>query len=893
MKRTSVRIYAIVAAYVVCAVSWIVVSDRMLAGIDDGDLFLTLAMLKGVLFVLLSAALFLFVLRHLEEAGPATQLGRSGLWSRLAVLLAICATVGLVATVVYRAEKRRAVDDMVGDMQTSANFAAGSLRAWLDGRYATIRIPAGLPPVVDAAVEDGAATSTACTRARAWVDALDLAEEIGGLDIVGRSGRVVCSIGDPVLVEHPDHRVDVAGLTGGPTIETLRHRDGSIRFLLTVPIRPPHAGDVVLGAAVVELPIRGEPFTLLSGTEIAPGSAIAPYALRLIEGRGADELVIFDGGDGSPPVDCRRTRCVGRAASDHRLIATTVVPGTGWRVEATVATGTVVEVFDRMATAAAGSIVLAFGASLLVAFAVWQQQAVAAALLELAQRRRAQEAETLYKATFDGVGMGIVHVSCEGTGIHSNPAFAAILGRGTEELAPFRVEEMFPEEERAEVLAELDRLIRGEVPSLSGQRRLVRGDGRLVDVSVVATLAHTRDSTFVVATVEDITRRVEAERQLKRMETSRRLESLGRMTGGIAHDFNNLLTVISGNLQLLEMSPQSPSAGRWISEALRATETGAKLNNRLTSFARERRLTAVVTDLGERIAALGELIHRTIGPSVALTIEVGVVPSIALVDPTEIDNAVLNLVFNARDAMPSGGSLTIRVDNVVISEAIGVAEAETGDFVRISVTDTGQGMTPEVQARAFEPFFTTKESGRGTGLGLSTLHGFVRQSGGFVGLESTVGVGTTIRVFLPRVIGRLPPERPHFDEPPRGHGERILVVEDDPDVRRVTGERLAALGYVIGEAQDVRAGLTRLGSGEHWDLVFSDVMMPGGLSGVDLVRRLAETMPDQRVLLTSGHADDFDRPDDPRGPGAPVLRKPYSSLQLATAIRTALDRGPG
>ncbi len=323
---------------------------------------------------------------------------------------------------------------------------------------------------------------------------------------------------------------------------------------------------------------------------------------------------------------------------------------------------------------------------------------------------------------------------------------------------------------------------------------------------------------------------------------SQRMEALGSLTGGIAHDFNNLLTVITGNHQLLEMELTDETLRSYLAEAERAAGMGARLNQRLMSFARQRRLTPVPVDLNGIIIGVREMLRRSLGEHIAVATELSAGLWQVKADPTEVENALLNLAINARDAMPEGGSLVIATGNV----STGAAKdgLDPGEYVSFSVTDTGMGMTPEVKARVFEPFFTTKERGKGTGLGLATVYGFVKQSGGHVTLQSEPGHGTAIEIFLPR-HGLTQALAPAADGEtiPRGAGETILLVEDNPDVRRVTAIHLKNLGYRAVQAASGAEALAIVDAGEPVDLVFSDIVMPGGMSGYDLARRLRQEQP--------------------------------------------------
>ena len=374
---------------------------------------------------------------------------------------------------------------------------------------------------------------------------------------------------------------------------------------------------------------------------------------------------------------------------------------------------------------------------------------------------------------------------------------------------------------------------------------------------------------------------------------SQRMEALGQLTGGIAHDSNNLLTVILGNLEMIEDELHGHPAMKYLKEAEEAAHMGARLNQRLLTFARRRKLESKVINLNDHVLTLSELLRRTIGEGVDLTTNLAHDLWPARVDPSEIENAILNLAINARDAMPEGGSLRVETQNCVISNESarqGNGPA-AGDYVKLSVSDSGSGMPPAVLARVFEPFFTTKEQGKGTGLGLSMLYGFVKQSNGHVAISSEPGRGTTVDVFLPREADAKPSRNAVHDNGGviPGRGEAILVVEDNAQVRALTAARLRRLGYGVTEAENGPRALATLESGVMPDLVFSDVVMPGGMSGFDVARAIWQHHPNQKILLTSGFAENLAPADDPLFADSTILRKPYSLAELARAIALALD----
>jgi PAS domain S-box-containing protein len=516
--------------------------------------------------------------------------------------------------------------------------------------------------------------------------------------------------------------------------------------------------------------------------------------------------------------------------------------------------------------------------------------AVSIMLEDIGPRRRAErelaERAAEQRQTLDAAGLGVWWIEVDSGRIHADPRSAALFGGG--EIASVEaVARLFqPQSLPVWFGAERRSAILDDEPVVA---EATYRNGTSAWLSMTARRRQTDDGVAEIwGTVRDISREVLAEQAMKQIEASRRVEALGRMTGGIAHDFNNLLTVISGNLQLLALLPQEAAGRRYLAEALRATESGAALNRRLTTFARQRRLATTVVDLNAQITATIDLLRRAVGADVRIDIDLAVDLWPVSIDPSEFESGLLNLVFNARDAMPDGGRISITTRNTADLKPPPDTGAASGRWVLVSVSDTGTGMHPEVAARAFEPFFTTKEIGRGTGLGLATLHGFVRQSGGFVTLRSRVGRGTTVNIHLPptdvpAVVAGDPPK-----ELPCGDGQRILVVEDDPNVARLVHERLEILGYRVSSAVDAEQAIALVESGEAFDLVLTDVVMPGQMSGLDLARRLRSDCPRLPVVLTTGYADSMVRGGMSSNEDFAIILKPYSQIELATTIAEAL-----
>jgi CheY-like chemotaxis protein len=371
------------------------------------------------------------------------------------------------------------------------------------------------------------------------------------------------------------------------------------------------------------------------------------------------------------------------------------------------------------------------------------------------------------------------------------------------------------------------------------------------------------------------------------------MEAIGNLTGGMAHDFNNLLGVVIGNLDLLRSQlPANGEPVELVDESLEAALRGAQLTNRLLAFARLQPLAPRRVAINDLLSGIVKLIKRVLGEHIEIAMNLADSVWPAVVDPMQLEAAVTNLATNARDAMPNGGTLTFATDNGHLDEDYaalhpGVAE---GDYAVIAVSDTGSGMMPDVIAKIFDPFFTTKELGKGTGLGLSMVFGFMKQSGGHVSVYSEPGLGTTFRLYLPRSLDEVDEaQRPDVAEPTQTGGETILVVEDNEHLRRVVVRQLGALGYRVIDVEGASAAIAVLET-ECVDLLFTDIVMPGGTSGFRLARMTLERWPDVKVMLTSG----FPETNLTGTFGAPVrgmriLSKPYRRDELARAIRAALD----
>jgi len=383
------------------------------------------------------------------------------------------------------------------------------------------------------------------------------------------------------------------------------------------------------------------------------------------------------------------------------------------------------------------------------------------------------------------------------------------------------------------------------------------------------------------------------------------MEAVGQLTGGLAHDFNNLLQGISGSLELMRTrAAQGRPAefGRYIETAMGSASRAAALTHRLLAFSRRQTLDPKPTDMNALVDGMEDLFRRTVGPNIQLEASFADEPWPVLCDSNQLESVLLNLVVNARDAMPDGGHLLIETTNTVLLDRRGAPrdwppqDVPPGDYVALSVADTGTGMTPDVIARAFDPFFTTKPSGQGTGLGLSMVYGFVQQSGGHVRLRSETGQGTTVTIYLPRHLGagvEVMDQDAIATLPAGTVGDVVLMVEDEPDVRMVVRDVLSDLGYTVLEAENGRAGLQIANSGVRIDLLLTDVGLPGGMNGRQLADAARQRRPNLKVLFITGYADSVVAVGNGRmEQGMEVMVKPFALETLAARVQGIINGQP-
>lgn len=517
------------------------------------------------------------------------------------------------------------------------------------------------------------------------------------------------------------------------------------------------------------------------------------------------------------------------------------------------------------------------------------------AVLEAMVRSRTEERDLIWRMTHDLVAI------CDSEGYihHSNPAWQEMLGWPETELLARRLASLVAPGSRDRA-TDARAVLHSQSYVQDVDLEMIAADGRPGRM-VSWTFVRTEDGR-ICGTGRDITQRLELEAQLRQAQ---KVESIGQLTGGVAHDFNNVLMIVQGNLQTLQRTlgaEASDRERRWLDNALKGVERGAKLTKGLLAYSRKQPLAPQAVDANETTTRLVGLLTQTLGAQVELHTELADELWPAYVDPNQLENALINLAINARDAMSSsgGGRLTIATSNRSLDEAYCRLNVEKtpGDYVQVVVKDSGPGMPPDVLEKAFDPFFTTKKEGHGTGLGLSQVYGFVKQSGGHVKLVSQPGQGAAVHLLLPRDMrsaearGTPMADFSAIDYRSPG-GETVLVLEDDAEVRSISTEVLRELGYRVLEAGDGPAALRLVDEHPDISLVFSDVGLPGGMNGREVAEKVHIARPDLPVIFTSAYASQALVSNGALMPGVALLEKPFTTQQLAARVRRTLDRRRG
>lgn len=495
--------------------------------------------------------------------------------------------------------------------------------------------------------------------------------------------------------------------------------------------------------------------------------------------------------------------------------------------------------------------------------------------------------------------IAIITIDEKGLIENVNPATERLFGYGADELIGHNVKILMPEPYRSEHDTYLANYTGTGVRKIIGIGREVIGrrkNGTTFPIHLAVSEFEADGRRYFTGMIHDLSDRKHIEDELRESERrfaqAQKMEAVGQLTGGIAHDFNNLLLVISGNLELLEPHLTRDDSRELLKEAQNAAELGSRLTDHLLTFARRRHLDPQIIQLNDLVVGITDMLRRTLGEHIALSTSLARDVWSTRADPGQFQSAIVNMAVNSRDAMPRGGKLVVETRNIAVGSDHKdfQSELKPGDYVQLSISDTGTGMAPGIRDRVFEPFFTTKEKASGTGLGLAMVYGFVKQSGGHITVYSEVGLGTTINLYLPRAdtasaeaVSSVATAELHPEA-----RETILVVEDDERVRQLTIRRLKLIGYEVLEADDGPSALAILERDDAVDLVFTDLVMPGGLSGRDVAMRARELRPGIKVLLTSGYAEELVRGDELQREQLKVLRKPYQQADLAAALRDVL-----
>lgn len=515
---------------------------------------------------------------------------------------------------------------------------------------------------------------------------------------------------------------------------------------------------------------------------------------------------------------------------------------------------------------------------------------------QLRRQRRLALAEHRLQTTFDSIAIGIILVDDEGTIEGFNPAAERMFGYQAVDVIGKNVSVLMPDDHAKAHDGYMKRYGEtGKAGIIGIGRELMarRKDGSLFPIHLALGEMRMEDERHFIGSVSDLSNAKSVEAQLRR---SQKMEAVGQLTGGIAHDFNNLLGIVIGNLDLARrgIEPESKLA-RQIGKAIGAAERGAVLTRRLLKFSRQAPEENEPVNVNEAIRDVQEMVARSLRVDIAVELSLADEAWPAAINRGDFEDALINLCINARDAMPHGGTLTIETRNTAIVREGNPAfeKLSPGDYLEVAVTDTGCGMPPEVVNRIFEPFFTTKDAGKGTGLGMAMVYGFVQRSKGTISVYSEEGLGTTFRLYLPRAdsnnsdLSFQGDAADRSEDVPEGHGERVLVVDDEPDLAELGATILTDLGYKVTVSLGGEEALARLESGERFDLIVSDVVMPGSVGGYDLVDKARALHPDQRILLVSGYTGGLAAKQTENAPT--LLRKPYTNDELARTVRRELD----
>ncbi|MEX3924995.1 PAS domain S-box protein [Paraburkholderia sp. BR10936] len=512
------------------------------------------------------------------------------------------------------------------------------------------------------------------------------------------------------------------------------------------------------------------------------------------------------------------------------------------------------------------------------------------------------ESERNFRLLVQGVtDYALFMLSPEGIVTNWNVGAARIKGYEADEIVGTHLRWFYTPEDAAKGLPERGLEIAAREGRFEAEGWRVRKDGSRFWANAIIDAIRDEHGELVgfAKITRDVTERKVAQEQLEKARAallqSQKMEAIGKLTGGVAHDFNNVLQVLRGNLELLERRHRDSWSRERLEKAIEATEQGATLASQLLAFGRRQALQPAVVNLAVMLRNMNDMLRRALGEMIQVETVVSGGLWNTLVDPNHLENVVLNLAINSRDAMPRGGQLTLELSNTTLDSHYHALpdDVAEGQYVLLAITDTGTGMPPEVMEHAFEPYFSTKAEGEGTGLGLSMAYGFVKQSRGHMRIYSEVEHGTTVKIYLPRSTEEVVEPEPLPMPRVPGGSETILVVEDDKRVQSTVIEMLTELGYVVLKADDAQGAMVIIRSGARIDLLFSDVVMPGPMRSTEMAKMAVRVLPGLKVLFTSGYTQNAIVHGGRLDPGVHLLSKPYSREQLARKIRRMLAHRPG
>jgi PAS domain S-box-containing protein len=852
----------------------------------------------------------------------------------LALFVVLATAIGVTAYRFHIDQKETVERDVRNQLLTVADIKVGELSTWRSRQLGEARaiLADRMALTVMRRVVAGDASASDRAAVYAWMDALSKHLRYAAVLLLDRQGKPVLSAGQRFGGDEHLRRIAREMLQAGDVVIRDFHRDtpsGRVHIGLDLALRlapdapafglltfgidpetylyplldtwpaPSASGETVLvrrdgGEAVFLSPLRGR--------------RDSPVNLRVPMSR-TDIAAVQAAGGTEGNIEALDYRGAPVYAAVRR------VPDTPWCLVAKM------DKEEVHAPVRRRSLVLGLGAvSLILAVGVimvlwWRRQQLLfyreryeAEIERRAVEERAaqalQESESRFRAIFDQAAIGMADSSLDARFIRLNQRFCEIMGYSRQELLGLTFREITHPDDLARDEQLVAGLLRGELGSVAVKKRYLRKDGGEVWANLMLSLLRSPsgDPLHFVAVVEDITGQKRAEDERRNLERqllqAQKMESVGRLAGGVAHDFNNHLTVIGGYCAMLldEMGPANPLRDQ-VGEILLASNRAAALTQQLLAFSRKQVAEPRVISLNDVVADSGKMLSRLIGGDVEIVAHLDPGLGSVVVDPSQVSQVLMNLAINARDAMPDGGRIVIETSNTDLDEGYAAQHAgvEPGPYVLLSITDTGAGMTQEVMQHIFEPFFTTKGTGVGTGLGLSTVYGIVKQAGGWVWVYSEPGKGSTFKVYLPRAGGAAEPfPAPVLAAETLRGTETVLVVEDQPEVRKLTLAMLESQGYRLLEAANGSEALSLCERyPEPIHLLITDVVMPG-MTGRELARLLVERRPSLKTLYTSGYPANAIAHEGVIDPGVAYLPKPFSPAQLAAKVRDVLwEPAPG